>query len=159
MKRPRAKHPTTKKRYTYEDKTRSYAAIHWYIRKTYGNAYYCEASDCLKISQRYEWSNISKLYSLDRSDWKQLCKSCHSKMDMTEKGYNNLNKYIEKYKYIHHKPVGQYNPDGTLVKIWESRVEIARYFGITGASISDVLSKREHVYRGYLWRDLTKKVS
>lgn len=54
-------------------------AIHMWIYKHYGLATKCEK--CGIKNSKYEWSNISRTYKRDMSDWQQLCVSCHRKYD------------------------------------------------------------------------------
>ncbi len=59
-----------------------YVAKHSWIVKHYGNAIRCEDEDCtFKNPSRYEWANISGKYLRSRSDYRQLCPSCHRKFD------------------------------------------------------------------------------
>ena len=55
-------------------------AIHMYIYKIYGLATKCDKCGD-KNAKKYEWSNISRTYSRDMSDWWQLCINCHRKYD------------------------------------------------------------------------------
>lgn len=60
----------------------SYVAKHMWLYKHYGKASSCENKVCaFKNPKRYEWANISKTYKRDRSDYIQLCPSCHRKFD------------------------------------------------------------------------------
>ena len=55
---------------------------HLWIKRYYGKANKCENPDCkYKNPKRYEWANMSGKYLRVISDWKQLCPSCHRKMD------------------------------------------------------------------------------
>lgn len=53
-----------------------YSGIHMWVRIKYGRADHCEGCGVIG-AKRYEWANISLRYSRDRSDWRQLCTSCH----------------------------------------------------------------------------------
>ena len=62
----------------------SYTALHKWIYRHWGEAKKCEqcGSD-IKV----QWSNISGKYIRERSDWRQLCQSCHRKDDaINQKG-------------------------------------------------------------------------
>lgn len=63
-----------------------YQYIHWKISIIYGKATKCESLSCKhKTPQRFEWALIKgRQYSLDASDYIQLCPSCHRKYDMTD---------------------------------------------------------------------------
>lgn len=60
----------------------SYSAIHKWIVRNFGRANYCSNDECHK-AKRYDWANISGEYKRDINDWRQLCRSCHTKLDMT----------------------------------------------------------------------------
>lgn len=66
----------------------SYTVKHIWLHRNYGKASKCENPKCVyprKVSNsrimikptRYHWANISRKYYRDRSDWMQLCPSCH----------------------------------------------------------------------------------
>jgi hypothetical protein len=58
----------------------SYSVIHSWVRRTWGRAVQCDM--CHRESgARFEWANISREYRRERSDWMQLCRSCHNKYD------------------------------------------------------------------------------
>ncbi len=58
----------------------TYTSLHTKIRKLWGRASKC----CLckgKRGKRYEWSNKDHKYSLNRTDWWELCSVCHDEYD------------------------------------------------------------------------------
>lgn len=57
----------------------SYFAIHIWLKTNYGKALRCE--HCTIPSRRYEWANIRGVYTHDRSEFMQLCTSCHQRYD------------------------------------------------------------------------------
>ena len=80
-----------------------YRTIHYRIINKYGKASCCENTICvyprlnlhtkkiMKNPKRYEWANINGKYKLKRSDWIQLCPSCHRRYDY--KGGNSKQTY------------------------------------------------------------------
>lgn len=66
---------------------RKYKRVHWFVRHNWGKASMCEGKNCLKLYTSYQWANLSGEYTLNRSDWKMLCQSCHRRMDF---GGDNL---------------------------------------------------------------------
>lgn len=58
----------------------SYSAIHCWISKNYGRPKQCEQCSTENASV-FDWANISGSYKRERSDWKRLCRSCHTKFD------------------------------------------------------------------------------
>lgn len=60
----------------------TYGIVHYWLRMRYGKAYKCEGSNCSGISNCFEWSLLKgKEYIRDRSNFWQLCRSCHTKYD------------------------------------------------------------------------------
>lgn len=58
-----------------------YQAVHIWLRTKYGKANKCESKECLGKSKTYDWANISGVYSRNPRDYKQMCRSCHWKLD------------------------------------------------------------------------------
>lgn len=75
-----------------------YVAIHTWLRNTYGKASRCESPNCeSKSPKRYEYANLSGEYKRDRSDYIQLCPSCHRKMDMSPELIAKVSKNLKPY--------------------------------------------------------------
>lgn len=75
----------------------SVKAIHRWINKYYGKADHCENSDCEGKSNWFEWALLKGCtYARDIKVFKQLCRSCHTKYDMTEERKGNIVKGIIK---------------------------------------------------------------
>lgn len=55
-----------------------YDAVHRWLRKNYSKTGHCE--ECGE-KQRTEWANVSGEYRRARADFRELCKSCHTKFD------------------------------------------------------------------------------
>lgn len=68
----------------FKGNSKSYEAIHEWIRRKYGKASKCEICKTTK-KVRFEWSNNDGRYEKDIKTWRQLCQSCHRKHD-NEKG-------------------------------------------------------------------------
>lgn len=66
-----------------------YIALHSWVNRTLGKATYC-SNDSKHFSKKYEWANIDHKYSRNVKDYKQLCPSCHRKLDMTDETRNRL---------------------------------------------------------------------
>jgi hypothetical protein len=60
-----------------------YAPLHQWIKRHYGKATHCSV-DKSHNSKRFEWANISGEYKRYINDFRQLCVSCHRKVDMTD---------------------------------------------------------------------------
>jgi len=77
--------------------TLSYRLIHTRIAQRYGKADRCENKNCPQISVWYEWAlKKGKTHGPFRSNYKMLCRKCHSVYDrQLEKAWitrrNNIN--------------------------------------------------------------------
>lgn len=61
-----------------------YAAVHYWLKKFYGVATRCENKRCIGKSTNFQWAKkTDKPYDFKRSNFKRLCRSCHSKQDIT----------------------------------------------------------------------------
>lgn len=59
-----------------------YESVHSWLRYHYGSPAICEATDCLKISTRYDWAlKKGKEYDRSRDNFLRLCRKCHSIYD------------------------------------------------------------------------------
>ncbi len=63
----------------------SYFAKHIWMFTNYGKATQCEECKITSDKKQIHWANISDKYKRERSDWKQLCVSHHSKFDRLKK--------------------------------------------------------------------------
>lgn len=70
----------------YKGDTARYNTKHQWVYYHYGKATYCENSLYHK-STVYHWANLTGEYKRDITDWKQLCPSCHKKMDWKPSKY------------------------------------------------------------------------
>jgi len=80
----------------------SYSAKHHWVQHKFGKANSCELCKN-KNAKRYEWANVSRTYKRERSDWVQLCKSCHCivdihNLDINKEIMNNNSKYKDVYE-------------------------------------------------------------
>ncbi len=69
----------------------SYKAKHKWLYKNFGKASLCENKEqrlldfkCSETCKLYEWANKSGEYLRDRTDFFQLCISCHRKYDFSK---------------------------------------------------------------------------
>ena len=50
------------------------------------------------------------------------------------------------------KPVGQYTPNGELIKVWQSAREVERLLGFNQGSISKTARGKQKTAYGYVWK-------
>ena len=77
---------------TYKGSNANYSAKHHRIHKRYGKASKCENKECVGKSKVYEWANISGQFYNNKSDWFELCRSCHRIFDFSEEKRESLSK-------------------------------------------------------------------
>lgn len=128
---------------------------HWMYRN-FGKASRCEKAEtgCTGKSIAYQWANISGDYKKDRTDWMELCASCHKKMDYTDET-RRLNAIHKKgNSYARRVEVAKYSSDGTELTRYESMHEAARQTGVLVTSIQNVTSGRSKTAGGFIWRSI-----
>lgn len=73
------------------DKNPSVKAIHKWINRHFGKADHCENENCEGKSNWFEWALLRGCeYARDIKVFKQLCRSCHTKYDMTDERKANI---------------------------------------------------------------------
>lgn len=75
-----------------------YRAIHSWVVRLFGKANCCEKCHA-QNAKRYEWANISGNYLRDRSDWRNLCSSCHIKEHRRLDNWNK-NHYLKRNRNL-----------------------------------------------------------
>ncbi len=75
--------------YNYKGEAASYDAKHKSVVTRLGKPNYCEHCKSTK-KKLYHWSNVSGKYLRDLSDWQRLCVSCHSKYDISKRGWLDI---------------------------------------------------------------------
>lgn len=59
-----------------------YVALHQWVVRKLGRSPTCEQCGFTSTnSRKVQWSNISREYKRDLTDWRRLCQSCHGKYD------------------------------------------------------------------------------
>lgn len=144
----------SKNKYTLDGKLKARympgnGAVHYWVAKNYGKANRCE-NDSTHAGKRYEWANISREYRREQSDWKQLCPSCHRKMDYTDEQRKFNADKARNYTSHNEKAVGSIDELGNL-KYFNSLTEAARQTQAHLAGISSVLAGRSKTSGGMVW--------
>lgn len=128
-----------------------YQRVHRWVTKELGKAYKCSV-DKNHTSSRYDWSNISREYKLDSSDWQQLCRSCHRNFDgITEDGRRRIsekNKVNSLGNTSHNIPIIRVEDN----KRYKSSREAAKDIGVVYTAISNCLTGRSRSAGGYKWQ-------
>jgi hypothetical protein len=80
----------------YRISDREYSSIHQWLKRKFGKASKCSFKRCKGRSKNYHWAlRKNKEYDYKKSNFFQLCVSCHAKYDETpeklEKMRNNPN--------------------------------------------------------------------
>lgn len=75
-----------------------YSKIHQWLRKEYGKANKCENKSCTGKSNNFTWAKLpDKEYDFKRKNFIELCRSCHTKMDMTEDGKRRISEWMKNH--------------------------------------------------------------
>lgn len=77
----------------------TYRALHYRIYSLFGKPNKCEYCN-MENQKKYEWANISGMYTLQRSDWRRLCTKCHRKLDDHSKKMWETRKYKKQIHVI-----------------------------------------------------------
>lgn len=147
-----------------------YGKIHRHIRKVFVKKHIC--SFCGEQGKsRYELALVKgKEYSFDKSDYIELCVSCHRKYDKTQIRKNversikfsaeppdPLGKRLTAYQYLKEgknpssKPIIQLSKSGEFIKEWSSGTEAHRILGINASGISNCIAGRTPSCGGFKW--------
>ncbi len=127
-----------------------YIATHIWLRYHYGKANHC-SNDKTHQSKKFEWANISGEYRRDVNDYKQLCPSCHRKMDYTEHQRALAITMKRKSKNAQYTKIQQYLGD-KLINEYNSFPEAAKATNILKTGIQNNVAGRSRSAGGYTWR-------
>jgi len=65
-----------------ELRSTAYRSVHQWVERRLGKPQKCEDCNNRHLNARqYHWTNLSKRYHRELSDWKRLCVKCHKKLD------------------------------------------------------------------------------
>ena len=122
------------KHFAWKGENAGYTAKHCWVYSRFGKANKCENKECLKISDKYEWSNNSGEYKRERSDWEMLCQSCHRRKDAgnyCKKGHPLFGDNIRQGRHFricktcahdwYIKKSGEYDDRGRIRRRYKSR--------------------------------------
>lgn len=124
---------------------KTYVAVHLWLHRKYGKASRCE--HCKQDKHLYHWANISGEYRRDISDWKQLCVSCHRKMDWTETQTHRMSLSHKKYD----ADIVQKNSRGRILRKYQTLREAHIETGISRTAINNCLMGRSKMSGGFKW--------
>ena len=125
----------------------AYSSIHHWIRKNYGSASHCEATDCTKKSLRFQYAlKRDCQYAKNRENYMQLCSSCHAKYDLTPQSIERRRKsHLGVERPFLWKPVVV--KDGRRVRKFPSLTHASRELKAPYTSLFDAIHLRRE-YRG-----------
>lgn len=131
-----------------------YSGVHLWLYKYYGNASKCSfvGMGCTEKSKSYQWANISHEYKRDRSDFMEMCRSCHAKFDCTEYKRERMRKLTKGITPPNARSVSQYSKKGQFIKKYKTLAEAAKELGMVRTSISNALSGSAKTAGGFIWR-------
>lgn len=131
-----------------------YQRVHKWVIKQVGKADHC-SMDRTHRASRYDWSNKSRNYLMDLSDWQQVCRACHRKHDgITQAGRDSIsrkNRINSLGNTSGCKPVLMVFPNGSWIKYPSSKIASDKT-GIICTAISNVLRGDTKTAGGFQWR-------
>lgn len=127
-----------------------YISIHQWVSRHYGKASIC-IIDSTHTSKQFEWSNISGKYIKDIKDWRQLCNSCHKKIDYTGHKKGLRRKYMLG-NTIKRKAVIQFDLEGNIIHKYASIAEASKLANISTGMLSETLKGKFSKAKGYIWK-------
>ena len=131
----------------------NYMAVHQWLIRNYGSADHC-SNDVNHTEYIFQWANVTGVYERDVKNFRQLCRSCHCKLDYSEYQREFHRKRMTGNT---HNRVGieQYTKDGKLLKTYPSFGIAAKRLGISRSAISNAVTGRSKIAGGYKWRRVT----
>lgn len=125
-----------------------YRVIHKFILYRYGRAPLCIWDD--SHTGRFEWANVTGVYTKELDNYLPMCVSCHRKFDYTEQMRDEFRSRIVGNHYAPRVKVAQYK-DGQLIMVHESINQASIITNNSAGNISECVSgKRSHA-GGYQW--------
>lgn len=125
----------------------NYMGVHQWVKRHYGSASKCENGHEAKT---YQWANITGIYERDIANFKQLCRSCHAKLDMTNYSRKVSAEKLKGNTY-RRKAVSQYK-NGKKLRTYPTLGDAAAKVGVVRSAISNALTGRSRSAGGYEWR-------
>lgn len=154
----------TKVGITHDITVSEYGRIHYWLRQNYGKPTKCEATDCNGVSKAVQWALVrGKKYEKVRENFIQLCRSCHTRYDLTEGGKKRISNARKGVSYNDSQlasrsiPVLQCSLDGTVLRRFDSIKEATKVTGVRGTQIVDCARGRWHTGKGFVWKYEGKK--
>lgn len=144
---------------THDITLQEYGAVHYWIRRNFKKPSFCQGVDCKGISKRLEWAlKRGKEYEKKRGSFLCLCKSCHSKYDITENTRRKIGEARRGVKYRREQlltrliPIIQHDLLGKELKVFPSIDEAVLETGIGKSSIVHNARGRYKKAGNYIWK-------
>lgn len=128
----------------------AYMNLHQWVKRHYGKATHC-TNDSTHINRYYEWANVTGTYERDLENFKQLCRSCHRKLDHSD-FQRKLSSNRFKGNRYQRKAVEQYTKQNDYLKTFPTMEDAARSVGVVRTALTNAITGRSKTAGGYRWR-------
>lgn len=132
-----------------KEDAKNYNKIHVWIFKNFVKAYKCESENCSGISTNYNWClKKGKQYEKNADNFFMMCRSCHSKYDMTQYARDSTGARFRGCQVKHRKKVIAYI-NNCPVFVFPCILEASKILNVLSTSIINNLkgrSKRCSIY-------------
>lgn len=135
-----------------------YSRIHKWVYRTLGRADHCSV-DAAHQSGRFHWSNVSRQYKKDISDWQQLCPTCHHRRDGVHPEVRAIMRLRSRGNSSHNTPVVAIHTGTGALLNFVSLTQATNELGILCTSISNCLNGRSNSAGGYYWHYAKARVT
>lgn len=133
----------------YKENLSEIMSLHSKLRRKHGSATHCESKKCEGKSTIYEWAlKKGHEYSDNPKDYKQLCRSCHRRYDLTEEKLNKANKNLwwaqDDNKYPSMIKINQKKAD-EIRKLFKSGVRVKllmKKYNMSEPAVYDVINRK-----------------
>lgn len=131
---------------------KNYNKVHQYIRRNWQPADFC--TQCGNTEpRRYEWANVTGVYSKNLEDYLPMCVPCHRSFDYSDYQKDIHRERLKVQKIASKGKVAQYK-DGKLLAVHDSAGTAARAVGVSPGTLREYLVKDWKHVAGYQWERL-----
>lgn len=80
--------------------TTEYRLVHYWVERMLGKPSLCTECGTTEAPV-FDWANLSGEYKRELSDWKRLCRSCHTYMDRTRRWCIHGHEMVGRNIWVH----------------------------------------------------------